>query len=145
MKIVSFTLAAAMLGTVATPALANPAHHPKNPEDVKASEAQRGTPGRKGLSQNGTTVPTADTVKAPKREQRGMLVPAVQSAREAARQPKRKMEQNGTTVSTASEVQASKAQRGLPQESRRSSRRKMSQNGTTVPTASEVKAPGRDE
>ena len=72
---------------------------------------------RKGMSQNGTTVETADEVQAPTRPQRAKLV------------------QNGTTVATAGEVQAPEA----PQ------RAKLKQNGTRVATASEVQAPTNQE
>ena len=59
------------------------------------------------MRQNGTTVPTASEVKAPEREQKGMIVPAVQQVR-ASRSSNRKLEQNGTTVPTASELKAPK-------------------------------------
>ena len=58
------------------------------------------------MSQNGTTVETASEVQAPADEQTALLLPAVQSAREAARRQNAKLSQNGTTVATANEVQA---------------------------------------
>lgn len=179
MKTTTFALAAATLGMIATPTIAGQqAHNPKNPEDVQASDAQRGdktgsskgkveaewkveegeAASTSGLSQNGTTVPTANTVQAPKSEERALIVPAVQQARSPGRSS-RKMTQNGTTVSTASEVQAPKSE-GRAQAAKakkhvewsrvhnsasnsapNSQSGKMTQNGTTVPTASEVRAP----
>ena len=61
---------------------------------------------QRGMSQNGTTVETANEVQAPMDEQAALLLPAVQSAREAARKDRAKLSQNGTTVATANEVQA---------------------------------------
>ena len=174
MKTTTFALAAATLGMIATPAIAGQqAYNPKNPEDVQASDAQRGdktgsskgkveaewkveegeAASTSGLSQNGTTVPTANTVQAPKSEERALIVPAVQQAR-SPRRSSRKMTQNGTTVPTASEVRAPRAESrsaagtdkhdkwiSLDSVNNTRNRRKMSQNGTTVPTASEVQAP----
>lgn len=91
-------------------------------------------PARAGLSQNGTTVATADEVLAPETDE-GRLVQngtTVATADEVlAPEPKEaRLVQNGTTVATADEVLAPETARG-----------KMSQNGTTVETASEVQAP----
>ena len=65
----------------------------------------------RGMSQNGTTVETASEVQAPADEQTALLLPAVQSAREAARKDRAKLSQNGTTVATANEVQAPASER----------------------------------
>ena len=139
MKLAKIVLTATMLSIVTTPVLAGPAHDPRNPEDVQASQAQRGetkaprrSTGRNGLSQNGTTVPTADTVQAPKSEESALMLPAVQQARETAPRRERKMSQNGTRVPTASELNAPNREP--------SQRGEMEQNGTTVSTASEVQA-----
>ncbi|MBX7528544.1 hypothetical protein [Qipengyuania vesicularis] len=91
-------------------------------------------PARAGLSQNGTTVATADEVLAPETNE-GRLVQngtTVATADEVlAPEPKEaRLVQNGTTVATADELLAPENARG-----------KMSQNGTTVETASEVQAP----
>lgn len=91
-------------------------------------------PARAGISQNGTTVATADEVLAPETDE-GRLVQngtTVATADEVlAPEPKEaRLVQNGTTVATADEVLAPETARS-----------KMSQNGTTVETASEVQAP----
>lgn len=111
-------------------------------EDMLGSGASQSAPATaaangKGFRQEGgTTVGTADDVQAPQDENAvGLLLPAVQSVREAARPQRAKMSQNGTTVETANEVQA-------PQSPQRA---KMSQNGTTVETANEVQAPQRPQ
>lgn len=91
-------------------------------------------PSKPGMSQNGTTVPSADTVQAQQEERRMLLLPAVQKVAPEPR-PQTGMTQNGTTVPTADEVQA-------PQ---RPQRGKMVQNGTTVEAAGEVQAPEQGE
>lgn len=58
-----------------------------------------------GLSQNGTTVATADEILAPDSEILvGLLLPAVQGNRAAARPARAGMSQNGTTVETADTI-----------------------------------------
>lgn len=63
-------------------------------------------PTKPGMSQNGTTVPSADTLQAPTEERRGLILPAVQKVAPEPRPQRGKMVQNGTTVETAGEVQA---------------------------------------
>ncbi|QPC99047.1 hypothetical protein [Qipengyuania soli] len=66
-----------------------------------------GRDGKPGMSQNGTTVPSADTVQAAKEERRAsLLLPAVQKVAPEARPQRAKMVQNGTTVATAGEIKA---------------------------------------
>lgn len=94
-----------------------------------------GKDGKPGMSQNGTTVPSADTVQAPKGEERRMLLlPAVQKA-QADPRPQAGTTQNGTTVPTAEDVAAPNPPK----------RGKMVQNGTTVETAGEIQAPEQGE
>ena len=58
-----------------------------------------------GLSQNGTTVATADEILAPDSQILvGLLLPAVQANRAAARPARAGMSQNGTTVETADTI-----------------------------------------
>lgn len=66
-----------------------------------------GRDGKPGMSQNGTTVPSADTIQSAKDERRAsLLLPAVQKVAPDARPQRKKMEQNGTTVATAGEIKA---------------------------------------
>lgn len=93
-----------------------------------------GKDGKPGTSQNGTTVPAADTVSAGDEERRGLLLPAVQKVAPAPR-PQAGTTQNGTTAPTAEDVAAPKPPK----------RGRMVQNGTTVETASDVQAPQQGE
>lgn len=91
-----------------------------------------GAPARAKLSQNGTTVATANEVQANTQQRAGFAMTSSNHAPNTAQAHLAKLKQVGTTVATASEVQA-------PQKPQRS---KLKQNGTTVATASEVQAPG---
>ena len=83
----------------------------------------------RGMSQNGTTVETASEVQAPADEQTALLLPAVQSAREAARSGRADKPRRGATNGGGLHITGSAA------------RAKLSQNGTTVATANEVQSP----
>ena len=66
-----------------------------------------GRDGKPGMSQNGTTVPSADTVQAQQEARRAsLLLPAVQKIAPETRPQRAWMVQNGTTVATAGEIKA---------------------------------------
>lgn len=87
-----------------------PAVQPRNQGGVNVAVGDingDGRDGRPGMSQNGTSVETADTVQAQQEERRAaLLLPAVQKAAPEPRPQRGKMVQNGTTVETAGELKA---------------------------------------